>query len=118
MIRKLFLLSCLLVCLSGCVATQGGRSYLPPEFANAELAGMAADISSVLSGVYPAGQTSLSLEPLTTPFHQALENALRGKGFKVYETGPESPHNDVLALTYVIRPCFRRKWHLRSNQAV
>lgn len=102
MIKNLFLLCLLLVCLTGCVTTQGGRSYLPPDFTNEEFSGMAAEISTVLSGVYPAGQTSLSLEPLTTPFHQALDNALRGKGFKIFETGPEMPHKDVLALTYVI----------------
>lgn len=102
MIRKLFLVCFLLVCLTGCVTTQGGRSYLTPDFANEEFANMAVEISTVLSGVYPAGQTSLSLEPLATPFHQALETALRGSGFKIYETGPKMPHKDVLALTYII----------------
>lgn len=94
---KLLLL--LIVCLmcSGCVAHQTGyKSYVAPDMPMFDMESSSADIAKALIVAYPPGRTMLDLGVGNDAvFGQALENALRGQGFKL--------GNDAVALKLTYR---------------
>ena len=99
---KSILLLIMCLALTGCVTHQAGlKSYVAPDLPVFDMASAAHDVAEALSVAYPPGMTMLALEQGNgNAFNQALENALRSRGFKL-------GHDSVaLKLTYRIDRLF------------
>lgn len=97
----------LAIVLSGC-QTLGPDSMVasnaPADISDAAASAIAGDMASGLAGQIGPGTATISLRQDSSPFGQALEAALKGRGYAVVTDQKLGTDTAVVPLAYVVLP--------------
>ena len=114
--RKIFILLCLLIMLSGCAYGKGGalNSFVQNGYPSSSETKIASDLVDNLMEFYPPGHTKIFLKTtggVGDNFSVALDSALRTKGFTLF---PEAKGGAV-TVAYVLDQIDEGSWYGRIS---